>query len=189
MSAGIGHFVRRFFGAFTPLRVTAADREWVADTLAADEFALWLKLGRLDALESIGVAHRAEDALAALRKDQSLALDDTTMSNDVLAAALLHDVGKLDAGFGTVRRVLATIAGTIAGRDMANAWSSSRGFTRRVGLYLRHAELGADRIRFAGGREVAAQWAAAHHDPHRWPLVWLPAQMCELLAAADGERV
>ena len=30
-------------------------------------------------------------------------------------------------------------------------WSEKSGFTRRVGLYLRHPELGADRIRLAGG--------------------------------------
>ena len=53
------------------------------------------------------------------------------------------------------------------------------GFTRRVGLYLRHPELGADRIRLAGGPEEAAAWAAAHHDPDRWvppgsPSGWSP---------------
>ena len=62
-------------------------------------------------------------------------------------------------------RVVATVSGAAAGREHADAWSESSGFTRRVGLYLRHPELGADRIRIAGEPEEAARWAAAHHDP------------------------
>ena len=58
------------------------------------------------------------------------------------SAALLHDIGKLDARLGVYGRVVATVSGAAAGREHADAWSESSGFTRRVGLYLRHAELG-----------------------------------------------
>ena len=82
-----------------------------------------------------------------------------------LSAALLHDIGKLDSRLGIYGRVVATVSASVAGRDSAEHWSTSSGFTRRVGLYLRHAELGADRIRIAGEPEEAARWSAAHHDP------------------------
>ena len=85
-----------------------------------------------------------------------------------LSAALLHDIGKLDSRLGVYGRVVATVSGAAAGREHAEAWSESSGFTRRVGLYLRHAELGADRIRIAGEPEEAALWSAAHHDPGSW---------------------
>lgn len=89
----------------------------------------------------------------------------------VLAAALLHDVGKLDSGLGTYGRVVATVAGAVAGRDMARVWSESRGITRRVGLYLRHAELGADALRMAGSDPLTVTWAAEHHlPPEQWTL-------------------
>jgi predicted HD phosphohydrolase len=104
-----------------------------------------------------------------------------------LAAALLHDIGKLDARLGVYGRVVATVAGNAAGRDMAEAWSARQGFTRRVGLYLRHAELGADRIRLAQGPDDAARWAAVHHRPEQWESTDIPPQVIAALDAADND--
>ena len=70
---------------------------------------------------------------------------------------------------------------------MADAWSERSGFTRRVGLYLRHPEIGADRIRLAGGPEEAARWAAAHHAPDTWSSLTIPAPVVAALAAADDD--
>ena len=69
------------------------------------------------------------------------------------------------------------MSGAAAGREHAAAWSESSGFTRRVGLYLRHAELGADRVRLAGEPEEAAAWAAAHHDPSTWDSLEIPPEV------------
>ncbi|MCU1344965.1 MAG: hypothetical protein JWL70_1231 [Acidimicrobiia bacterium] len=87
------------------------------------------------------------------------------VARPVVAAALLHDVGKLDSGLGTFARVGATLCGKLAGRDMAGAWSSQRGFTRRVGLYLRHDELGAALLEMAGSDPLTVAWAREHHRP------------------------
>ena len=70
---------------------------------------------------------------------------------------------------------------------MAEAWSERRGITRRIGLYLRHPELGASRIRLAGGPEAAAQWAEAHHTPDTWPDLELPPAVVAALDAADND--
>jgi hypothetical protein len=84
-------------------------------------------------------------------------------------------------------RVIATVAGGAAGHEWAEPWSTKRGFTRRVGLYLRHPELGATRIRVAGGREEAARWADAHHDPSSWHQTGIPPVVVDALAAADDD--
>jgi hypothetical protein len=70
---------------------------------------------------------------------------------------------------------------------MADAWSEKSGFTRRVGLYLRHPELGADRIRLASGPEEAARWAAAHHTPDAWARTGIPEVVIAALVAADDD--
>ena len=84
-----------------------------------------------------------------------------------LAAALLHDVGKLDADLGVYGRVVATVPAPPPAPACADAWSERSGFTRRVGLYLRHPELGGDRIRAGRRPDEAARWAGAHHDSGR----------------------
>ena len=73
------------------------------------------------------------------------------------------------------------------GRDMADAWSQRSGVIRRVGLYLRHPELGADRIRLAGGPEDAAAWTAAHHHPERWAATGIPEPVVVALVACDDD--
>ena len=70
---------------------------------------------------------------------------------------------------------------------MAPIWSEKRGITRRFGLYLRHPELGADRIRVCGGSDVAARWAAAHHDPAAVGATGIPAPVVAALHAADDD--
>ena len=78
----------------------------------------------------------------------------------IVAAALLHDVGKSVAGLGTYGRAVATLSGWVGGHDMAASWADTRGFTRKVGLYLQYPELGADLLRMAGSDERVVAWAA-----------------------------
>ena len=155
----IGHLVRRFVGALDPRPVRDGDVAWVASILEPAELALWTRMVRHDRRHSIAVARRVEHRLR-----------DTPEAGDPrwLAAALLHDIGKLDSGLGVMTRVGATVAGMLGGRDRAEAWSAKRGLARRVGLYLRHGELGATRIRLAGGRDEVARWTETHHDPRAW---------------------
>ena len=90
-----------------------------------------------------------------------------------MAAALLHDVGKIEAGLGTYGRVMATLSAKAAGRDTARAWSQTRGITRRIGLYLLHEELGADLLRLAGSDpltvDLVARWSAPTTPGRRGP--------------------
>jgi len=172
------HLVRRFFGALRPGPPRAADTVWVESVLTPDELDIWARMVNHDRRHSIAVARRVQHALA-----------DTPSAGDPrwLAAALLHDVGKLDAGLGVLGRANATLAGALAGHDMAEAWSAKRGVTRRFGLYLRHAELGETRLRLAGARAEAATWAGAHHDEFTWEKLGFPEGVVAALDAADDD--
>jgi hypothetical protein len=174
----VAHLARRFFGALRPGGPAPRDVEWVHGILDDPEFTLWSQLPAHDRRHSVGVARRVDTALA-----------DTTEAGDPrwLAAALLHDVGKLDANLGVFARVGATVAGGLAGHEYAAVWSTRRGITRRVGLYLRHPELGATRLRVVGGREEAARWAEAHHEPDRRADTGIPAPVIAALLAADDD--
>ncbi len=105
----------------------------------------------------------------------------------VLAAALLHDVGKLDANLRTYGRVVATLSGAVVRRDpeVIGDWTRTRGFTRRVGLYLQHDRLGADLLALAGSDPLTVAWAREHHRP---PDEWtVPAEVGHALRAADDD--
>ena len=135
-----------------------------------------------DRRHAVGVARRVDEALA----DDTGEADDTVVDRrPVLAAALLHDVGKTVSGLGTYGRVIATLSAAVGGRDQAEAWSTTRGFTRNVGLYLRHPELGADQLALAGSDPLTVAWAREHHLPaERWTV---PPDLGEILKTADDD--
>jgi hypothetical protein len=170
------HLVRRFFRAMWPGPPRAQDIAWVETVLEPAELALWRELPNHDRRYSIRMARLVEAGLA-----------DTEYAGQArwLAVALLHDVGKLDAGLGVFGRTIATVLGAVAGRVRVDRWTSATGFRLRTATYLRHDERGAARIRAAGGREEAARWALAHHHRDRWPASGVPAPVAEALAAAD----
>lgn len=183
-TARAAHLVARFVGSLVPRRVSDAQVQRVRTHLTHAEFACWERMPRADRIEGLAVARRFEKLVAETRSHYDDSLIDTC-----IAGALVHDVGKQDAGLGTYRRAMATIAGAFAGHDIADAWSMSRGVTRRFGLYLRHAELGRHRLVVSGGRLDVAQWAAVHHTPSQWSSTGWPRPLCEMLALADGEAV
>jgi hypothetical protein len=172
------HLARRFFGALWPGKPAATDTAWVGTVLNERELVVWKRMPNHDRRHSIRVARDVEARLA-----------DTKYAGDPrwAEAALLHDIGKLDSDLGVFGRVAATLAGAAAGHDMADAWSQKRGITRRFGLYLRHPELGASRIRMCEGSREAALWAEAHQDPDDWPSTGLPEPVIDALAAADDD--
>src|SRR5687767_5118779 len=119
-----GHLVRRFFGSLRPGGPGAAADEWACSHLADGEIELGRRLSGAGRRHAVGVAREVERALG---HEAGL---------PVMAAALLHDVGKLASGLGTYGRVVATLSAAVAGHETALAWREKRGFTRRVGLYL-----------------------------------------------------
>ncbi len=153
------HLTKRFFGSLWPLGPSPRADAWAVEQLLDGERVLWRRMSRQDRRHSIGVARRVVDNLG----------DRTT--RPVVAAALLHDVGKVDARLGTFLRVVATASAKIAGRDTAELWVRSSGITRRIGLYLKHPSIGGDLLAMAGSDPFTETWAREHH---------LPADECTL---------
>ncbi len=171
MSAG--HLVRRFFGSLRPGGPSRADDAWARAHLSDAEIELWRRMPNPDRRHAVGVARRVVAALGAEATDP------------VVAAALLHDVGKTASGLRTYGRVVATLSAKVAGHDMAAAWSQTRGFTRRVGLYLEHPRLGGDLLALADSDPLTVAWAREHHSPEEdWTV---PVHLGRALKAADDD--
>jgi hypothetical protein len=171
--ATTGHLVGRFFGSLRPGGPPSSDVAWVESTLSSTELDLWRSMNGPDRRHSVDVARRVQGSLGS------------EATPPVLAAALLHDVGKSVAGLRTYGRVIATLSGVFGGHEMAHHWASKRGFTRKVGLYLMHDELGADMLQIAGSDELTVAWARQHH----WPTeMWtVPRRLADALKEADDD--
>lgn len=164
------HLAQRFIGSLSPRPLAAADHAWVAETLGSGEWGLWERMPLADRKHAAGVAREVDRRL-----------DDA--GAPVLAAALLHDVGKIESGLGTFGRVAATILAAVFGRERASAWTG--GWRGRVGTYLRHPEIGAGLLAAHGADPLTVRWAAEHHRPAgSWSV---PRAVAEVLHAADDD--
>jgi hypothetical protein len=153
------HLVRRFLGSLRPGGPPAADEAWARSWLLPGEVAIWASMSGADRRHAVGVARRVGSSDRA-----------------VMAAALLHDSGKVVSGYGTFRRVLATVVALVRGRDAVGG---------RMGQYLRHPSLGADALAAAGSDPLTVAWAREHHLPvERWTV---PVEVGLALKAADDD--
>ncbi len=96
--AHVGHLVRRFAGSLSSAPPLAEDAAWAASFMSDAEGELWRRLSNADRRHAILVSRRFMGARPEVTCEE-------------MAAALLHDIGKLEAGLGTVGRVLATLVG------------------------------------------------------------------------------
>lgn len=171
--SGATHLIKRFFGSLVPLGPPKRDRAWIDEQLTDGEAAVWRTMSRADRRHAAGVARRVERTLGH------------EATRPVLAAALLHDCGKTVSGLGTYGRVIATLSVKVAGHEQAVAWRETRGFTRRVGLYAQHPQLGADLLGMAGSAPLTVAWAAEHHlPPEQWSV---PVPIGKALKDADDD--
>ena len=150
-------------------RLDAGDLAFVQLHLTDAELHVWETLGRHDRAESVAVARRTAQALGR------------DVDSRWIAAALLHDVGKVDARLGTFGRVWATLVAGLMSHGRARRMSN------RIGRYINHDELGAERLKAAGARPETVAWAAVHHRPERYGTSGIPPEICVALASADGE--
>ena len=143
------------------------------EVLLSQERELWRRMSGTDRRHAVGVARRVERTLGH------------EATRPVLAAALLHDVGKIESGLGTYGRVVATLSAKVAGADMASTWREQRGFARRVGLYLQHDRIGGDLLALAGSNPITVAWAREHHLPAAdWTV---PEPLATALKVVDDE--
>ena len=125
------HLARRFVGSLSRTPPPASDTAWAVGQLLPGEAELWQRMSVQDRRHSILVARRfVEFAPGASRPE--------------VAAALLHDIGKLASGLGTFSRVMATVVGPK---------------TTRFKKYHDHERVGADMLAAAGSSSETIELA------------------------------
>jgi response regulator RpfG family c-di-GMP phosphodiesterase len=103
----------------------AIDVAWVNATLRENEHDLWKRMKSYDQRHSIEVARRFTQMHPAFTRDQ-------------VAAALLHDIGKVESDLGVPGRVIATVVGPVG---------------TRFRLYHDHESIGLNLCREAGSSD------------------------------------
>ncbi len=170
------HRVPRFFSSLRPGPPTRPDLEWAFAALSDREQKLFLRMSNPDQRHAVRVARRVEEAYGGL-------IDPAVPADVALVAALMHDIGKVEAGLGTYGRTIATVSGLVGGLDLAEIWQEKTGFTRKVGLYLRYTIIGAEMLELAGSDDRVIAWSIEHHLPEdAWSV---PVEFGRILAAAD----
>lgn len=160
------HLAGRFVGSLRPGPPAAADEAWAIDHLGDGERALWQQMSNPDRRHAVGVAR----AVAA--RWPEVAVDPVgpvapSPPREVVAAALLHDVGKVDAGLRTPARVVATLVWAVLDDAVADRWLATRPADPRSRLarYRRHPEIGGRLLATAGAETLTVSWAEQHHRP------------------------
>lgn len=158
------HLARRFVTSLRPGGPPPADEAWVASILSHGELGLWRAMSGADRRHTVAVARRVVHHLGSQAATRA-----------VVAAALLHDVGKVVAGLGPWRRAAATLAGMRGARRLPTSF-------RR---YLAHDRLGAQLLERVGSDPLTVDWARQHHWP---PEAWtVPAATARALKSADDD--
>ena len=88
------HLAVRFFGALSPAGPSPTDEAWAVGSLLEGEQALWWRMSGPDRRHAVGVAR---ETMRLLQLNEP--------PREVVAAALLHDVGKVESSLGTFSRV------------------------------------------------------------------------------------
>jgi hypothetical protein len=171
--ATTAHLVSRFFGSLRPGGPPRRDLEWVQSVLSPAEYALWQRMSGPDRRHS---AHVARDVQRTIGE---------SAPTEVLAAALLHDVGKIHCRLRTFGRVVATLTIKTAGRDEVASWTQVGGLHRRIALYQNHPAIGGDELELAGSDPLTIAWTREHHrDSSEWSV---PREYAAVLDACDND--
>jgi hypothetical protein len=141
------HLAKRFFTSLSTREPAASEATWAESHLIDGELRLWLRMCPADRRHAIGVAR------------ETVRLLGSSATRPVVAAALLHDMGKIDSALGPVERALATVVNPRSGDS-------------RWARYRRHDMIGADLLVAAGSDPLTVAWAREHHlDPESWTIL------------------
>lgn len=128
------HLVKRFFGSLSPAPLNNVEQAWVKEVLNPREYDLWLTQPTVDQRHSHDIARR----FVVIRPQAS---------QDEIAGALLHDIGKINADLGIVARVIATVLPLP---------------TRRFSAYRHHQQRGAQILEVIDCSDITIALVAGH---------------------------
>ena len=160
--SSIAHLARRFVRSLSSAPPQAGDEAWAEGFLLPGEVEVWRRMSNPDRRHAVEVSRRFEAAVP-------------DAGRPTMAAALLHDCGKIDSGLGTYHRVAATIWIALVGRERAGR---ARGGSGRVARYARHEPIGADLLVQAGSAPLTIALVGRQPDAP-------PATLAALAAADD----
>lgn len=156
----LAHLAKRFTSSLLASPLSAGEQAWVDVQLLPAELALWRRMSVADQRHAYEVAQKVAATLSAAPRP-------------VLAAALLHDVGKVESKLGTFGRSTATV--------LANVGVS----TAAVNRYRAHNEIGRRLLQEAGSDPLTFTWAYEHERPQaEWTI---PTHFAAALRAADND--
>ena len=167
------HLTKRFWFSLKPQKLSEESLDWVRSHLSENEFEHWEKLSMADKRHSFQVARRASSEIGEEGKE-------------FMAAALLHDIGKLESGFTTFGRVFATLVCLFFPLGKMEKWAQkNRGLRRRLIDYAKHPELGAKLLKGIGSKEQTITWVLEHHsEREKWDT---PKEIAEILSSSDND--
>lgn len=139
---GITHLAKRFARSLASRYPSPRDQALVAGALSREEAEIFWRQAVPDLVHAVASARH----VAATHPDRV----------DLARAALLHDVGKIDADLGTFGRSAASIMHLLR-----------LPLPRRMRLYIDHAEIGAVMLEVLGVEQIAVDFARHHRSG--WP--------------------
>ncbi|MBM3662806.1 MAG: hypothetical protein FJW94_07965 [Actinobacteria bacterium] len=158
-------------------RPSDADLQWASRYLSAAEETLLSTMTGDDQAHVIRVARRV---------DASVAVSDPLLGPErrwMIAAALMHDVGKAEAPLGPLGRSAVTVIVWLGGGRVARRYVDRSGRLGRAARYATYPELGASLLTQAGSDARVAAWSREHHLPmSSWSI---PPPAGEVLSRAD----
>ncbi len=131
------HLAARFFTSLSPKPPTDETEAWVAEQLSPGEQGLWDQMSNQDRRHSALVGQRFAEL-------------DPDAPRELVAGALLHDVGKIECRLGTFGRVVATLVGPHGPGDVGT----------RFRAYHDHEEIGATMAEAAGSDPATVELIA-----------------------------
>jgi putative nucleotidyltransferase with HDIG domain len=168
------HLAKRLASALWPAGPAADDERWALERLLPGERELWRRMRGPDRRHAVAVARASERLLDGAGE---------APRREIIAAALLHDVGKVASPLGPLGRTAATVTAVVLGPERL-AGSESSGWRAATRLYVQHDRIGGELLREAGSDPFTIAWAAQHHEPpERWTV---DGRIARLLSAADG---
>lgn len=143
--------MRQFFAALRA-RVLPEEKRVLGDYLRPEEVRLFEAMEVQDQRHSLDVFYDLRDSGLA--------------DDDLLTAALLHDVGKANVGLGTLHRSIIVLLKVVSPQIIDTIAScDSRNWRYPFWVHRHHGEIGADLLTQAGARARVVELVRRHQNP------------------------